>query len=169
VKVPLPDPVWAVTVQETKNRLRCYDALDLPTDMTDGNFTRPQRQLVGTGGESANRCAHGDPPTAPWSNGLDGGVDYTLPNGVTIQVITSCRPNPEHCYYPKFKPLRADLIVRAAMTGYREFTLIGVIARTEFLRLEKPTRIGSKFYPAILTSAMMPYDEWLAATLLAVR
>jgi hypothetical protein len=170
MKVPLPDPVWAVTVQETKNRILRYDELGLTTDRTNGNKTRWEYQLNGTSGESAHRCSVGDPPTAPWSNGLDGGVDYTLPDGRTVQVMTGARLyTPCLCYYPRFKPLKADLIVKAVMSGYHEVTLLGVITRAEFLRLEKPTLIGSAIYPAIPLEAMTPYDEWLATLLFNSR
>lgn len=158
--VPISDGMLQIAIEETAVRLRNYDLLRLPTDLSSGSMTREQRQLGGTLGECALRILDGNPPTGPWSTGLDGGCDYVI-NGQRINIMTAmggCR----YCYHPDFKPLNCDVIVQAQLClkplGVR---FLGKIDLGTFNRLKIRRKIGAREYWSVLVDQMeAKLDFW---------
>lgn len=155
--IPLDNELIEIGRQETAIRLRNYDRLQLPTDCSSGAYSREQRQFVGVLGEVAFRVGCGDPPKGPWSKtGLDGGSDYTIPDGRTVQVMTACGAVCRFCYYPDFKPLKADVIVQARFVAEPVgVVLLGAISRKNFNAIARPRFIGDKEYMSVYVSEML--------------
>ena len=153
-----------VQEDETQQRLRWYDKAGLPTDRSSGPYTREEVHGAGVGLEIVFRAfAFNDPPVAAWGTGLDGGTDYVIPDGRSVNVMCAMRPGPNWCYNPRFKPIKAALICQGCKINNTTFQLLGIISSKRYFELCRPTLIGRATYPAIPISEMLPFDEWLAS------
>jgi hypothetical protein len=147
--------------QETAVRLRNYDRLQLPTDCSSGKYSREQRQFIGVLGEVAFRVACDDPPRKAWSkSGLDGGSDYTMDDGRTVQIMTACGNVCRFCYFPEFKPLKADIIVQGRFIAKPVgVVFMGAISLEHFNAIAKFRPIGNKEYMSVYVHQMMSLED----------